>query len=134
MKKKISSTEIANNESYNLRAITDFKNYWLRLKPDITRPGNGLHFVAKITYSCPARPTVVAQTDVRISLSGYSPGVINIGETEGLSNENYHLQILPGFGQYKFKKSGALLISDKSPKMGGEYTIRIEVLGVPTKS
>lgn len=119
------------NESRNIRALGDFRNYWETNGEPIAQNATGLRFKAQVSYDSPRR-SIVQTTDVRIALRGYgTDGQIDIDETPRMDVDDFHLRANAAFGRYQLDEdSGELVVSGDSPeKMGGKYSIRILPLG-----
>lgn len=114
----------------NLQALIDFQHSWEDESFSLEAAGPGLHFYAQVDYTSPNR-SISEQTNVRAFLSGFKEtGQLDIEETSRMPVELYHLRISRSFGEYLFdSESRELIISNKSDKMGGKYTIRILPLG-----
>lgn len=82
-------------------------------------------FKAVVEYRSPKR-NVSAVTDVSIIRNGYNDGAVMLGEAEGLSATDFHLDFSTDWQKYRYSvDTYALIITGKSQKMGGDYSVSI---------
>jgi hypothetical protein len=89
-------------------------------------------FRAMVAYDAASKSKCRArvETHVRANLLGYDDGVVHIDEAQGLKVKSHHLEFRPDFQDYVYDRKGeALVISGKSAKMGGSYSVKITPLG-----
>lgn len=122
------------NESRNIRAVADFRSHWTAKQMKLHTNGTGLIFKAQISYQSPRR-SILEHADVRICLTGYgTDGTIDIFDTPKMTVDDYHLQFVAAFGEYKLNSStGELIVSNESAKMGGNFSVQILPIGAADK-
>jgi hypothetical protein len=107
------------------KALQEFRSKWQKLdEGDVGRTGR-LRVFAKIYYSSP-KGIENDRAYVTISFDGYEQGQIDIDETADLTVSDFHLRFSPDWQDYIFDTDNdTLVIEGNSPKMGGEYMVRI---------
>ncbi|TVO52668.1 hypothetical protein [Denitromonas halophila] len=110
----------------NFEAIHDFGDEWRGSENfEVSEVGHYL-FSAWVTYKSPEYGTQRESCIVHIFRNGMQDGEIDIHSSGELQNETHHLGFSPKWQKYKFSKDdGAFVVLGASPKMGGEYTVRI---------
>lgn len=99
----------------------------------VTSTGNFI-FSANVAYNSSSRGTERAGCTVQIFRNSMKDGEIEIYESGGLRSETHHLNFSEKWQEYLFDKSDeSLLITGSSPKMGGEYSVRISPNGLVPK-
>jgi hypothetical protein len=106
-------------ESY--RAIGDFLD-----AHDIQNDEFGnCDFKAVVEFKSQAR-SGTGITNVKIIRNGYDDGLIKLDDTKEFPVKHFHLDFSPTFQSYSFSEADSkLVISGKSPKMAGSYTVTI---------
>lgn len=112
--------------------IYDFGEEWRNTTNFQVMPVGNFLFNAKITYKSKSRGTEREDCTVQIIRNGMQDGEINIYANGVLKSETHHLGFSEKWQKYEFDNNdGALVITGKSPKMGGEYSVRISPNGLP---
>ena len=111
----------------NSKAIYDFMTDSTNEKYiDMDDFGN-LTFEAEIEYNFMDRK-LKSRTIVRIIRNGYDDGKISLSENDELNVNFLHLDFTPQYQEYEFDDTdNSLNITGSSPKMGGEYSVKIKI-------
>jgi hypothetical protein len=112
----------------NHKAIKAFVDNWRGYENfEVASTGNCI-FPAAVLYSFDGK-TVQQKTTITIIRNGYEDGKIRIDEGGVLSSAIFHLDFLPDFQEYQYKKSdNSFVVKGNSPKMHGAYTVKISPL------
>lgn len=69
---------------------------------------------------------VVEFSQIAITMAGYNGGKVSINEVGELNVEDFHLDFEERFQKYNYdNENKKLVISGKSTKMKGQYTVKI---------
>ena len=110
----------------NFDEIYNFGEEWRGTPNFEVSPVGHFTFVANVTYKSKQRGTEREKCTVQIIRNGIQEGTINIFSKGVLQAETHHLGLSARWQTYKFDSNdGALVVSGDSPKMGGEYTVRL---------
>lgn len=92
------------------------------LKPD----DSGIYkFKGKVEYFSNIK-NVVEFSEIKITMGGYNGGKVSIEETGELNVDEFHLDFEERFQKYNYDdETKELVVSGKSPKMNGQYTVKI---------
>jgi hypothetical protein len=86
--------------------------------------GNGnILFPATIEYQYDGKK-VAEKLNVKLTLTKFNYGAINIDEGDVINSEDLHLKLSPKFQSYEFK-DGALYIDNKNKSKIGFYKVTI---------
>lgn len=117
-------------ESKNIEELSRFREYW-RDSPEYPSENFGndrIRYPVNVTYTWGNGQSETTFSSQCYAFVGAGPrdGAIEIDGTEKIRADDFHLGFGPGYQNYVFDQSDkSLVISDKSPKMGGEYQVRI---------
>lgn len=115
-----------------LMEISEFREEWDGTPNFQVMPVGNLFFRADITYISEKRGEEQGQCSVHIIRNGMQDGNIEIVEGDGFTAEKHHLGLTNKYQKYEFDADDkSLLIKGCSPKMGGEYSIRLMPTGLP---
>ena len=82
-------------------------------------------FNGKVEYFSNIK-NVVEFSEIKITMAGYNGGKISINEAGELNVEEFHLDFEERFQKYNYEnETKELVVSGKSGKMNGKYTVRI---------
>lgn len=85
-------------------------------------------FNAQIKYTF-RNQTLNSYTDVKIIRNGYDDGKVSLSENDELNVNFLHLDFTPNYQEYKYDSSdSSLTITGSSPKMSGEYIVKLTIL------
>jgi hypothetical protein len=123
---KLSADQIKENTARNCYEVALFRACWSgEINFKIARDG-GAEFDANVEYIIADRKANV-NTKVKFRITGGLPdGEVVIFATRGLTAKKYHLTIAPGFVDYKFDSTGALLICGNSEPDNSDYSVKIQ--------
>ena len=112
--------------------VYDFGLVWRDTENFKVVAGGNFLFCARVTYTSKKRGVEVENCTVMMVRNGMQDGEINIYERGVLKAETHHLGLKGEYQDYKFDvENASFVIVGKSPKMGGDYSIRIFPNGMP---
>ena len=118
-------------ESINIRELSDFRDYWQDSPeyPQDNIANDHIRYPVNVVYTWANEQSKIEFLSEFRAFVGSGPddGTVDIDDTAKVRIEDFHLQFKPAFQKYTYDPADhALLISDTSPKMGGNYTVRIK--------
>lgn len=82
-------------------------------------------FKGKVEYYSNIK-NVVEYSEIKITMAGYNGGKVSIEEVGELNVDEFHLDFEDKFQKYNYDdETKELVVSGKSPKMNGQYTVKI---------
>jgi len=122
--------EKSKKEINSLQELGKFTKHWRNFTFFKSMAADGFVFPAKIVYlydDC--KKQIGDLTNVMISLGEYNkPGKVAIFETQLLSPQYFHLDFMANFQTYHCDGEYNLIITGNSPKVGGNYSVKVEVV------
>lgn len=105
----------------NLINLTNFFN-----ENDLKSDDYGNYkFKGKVEYYSNIK-NVVEYPEIKITMAGYNGGKVSIEEVGELNVDEFHLDFEDRFQKYNYNdETKELIVSGKSPKMKGQYTVKI---------
>lgn len=89
-------------------------------------PFGHCEFSALVEYSSSVR-NATDITTVKFIRNGYDDGKIQLTEGDELNTDNFHMDFTPDHQVYVFdSKERTLVVTGRSGKMGGDYTVKIK--------
>ena len=82
-------------------------------------------FKGKVEYYSNIK-NVVEYSEIKITMAGYNGGKVSIEEVGELNVDEFHLDFEDKFQKYNYDdETKELVVSGKSQKMNGQYTVKI---------
>ena len=105
----------------NIISLTNFFN-----ENDLKSDSYGNYkFQGKVEYFSNIK-NVVEFSEIKITMAGYDGGNVSIDEAGELNVEEFHLDFKQNRQIYNYdNKTKQLVVSGKSTKMNGQYTVKI---------
>ena len=107
-------------------ALMDFVDYWRGTNGFVVHPTGNCEFRAQVAYSFGGN-VVVDITMIQMIRNGFDDGTVRLDEAPSLPAASFHLDFSPTYQTYQFRGSdGAFVISGKSRKMAGKYSVTMK--------